>query len=55
MTATTLTTTLAMENAGYIIGSYVVTLVVIGGFATRVLLKGRRLADQVDDADKYWT
>jgi heme exporter protein CcmD len=46
---------LAMDNAGYIIGSYAITVAVIGGFATYVLRKGRRLADQVDDADKYWT
>jgi hypothetical protein len=46
---------LAMDNAGYIIGSYAVTIGVIAAFATRVLVKARRLANQVDDADKYWT
>lgn len=47
--------TLAMEDAGYILGSYAVTFAVIGGFAWRVLRAARRLADQIDDADKYWT
>lgn len=46
---------LAMQDAGFIIGSYVITFVVIGVFAARVLLKSRELADRVDDADKYWT
>ncbi len=44
-----------MENAGYIIGSYVITLSVIAAFAARVLVKARQLADQVDDDAKYWT
>jgi heme exporter protein CcmD len=46
---------LAMQHAGYILGSYAVTLAVIGGFAWRLVRHGRRLAEQVDDADKYWT
>jgi len=45
----------AMDNAGYIIGSYAITVVVITAFTARVLIKGRQMADQVDDADKYWT
>ena len=46
---------IAMENAFEILGSYIVTFVVVGGLAWRVLRTGRRLADQVDDDDKYWT
>ncbi len=46
---------LAMDNAGYIVGSYAITIGVIAAFSAWVLVKGRRLADQVDDADKYWT
>jgi heme exporter protein CcmD len=46
---------IAMQDAGYIVGSYGLTLVVIAGFTWRVLRGGRRLADQVDDDDKYWT
>ena len=45
----------AMDNAGYILGSYALTFVVIAGFAVRVLRGGRRLADRIDDDDKYWT
>ena len=45
----------AMEDAGYIFGSYGVTFAVIAGFTWRVLRSGRRLADRIDDHDKYWT
>lgn len=46
---------IAMEDAGFILGSYAVTFVVIAGFTWRVLRSGRRLAHQIDDDDKYWT
>jgi hypothetical protein len=46
---------IAMENAGFILGSYVVTFVVIGAYAWRSVRDGRRLADRVDDDHKYWT
>lgn len=46
---------MAMQDAGYIIGSYVLTVAVVAGFTWRVLRGGRRLADQIDDHDKYWT
>jgi hypothetical protein len=46
---------IAMENAFEILGSYIITFVVIGGFAWRVLRSSRRLADQIDDEHKYWT
>jgi hypothetical protein len=46
---------IAMDNAFEILGSYVVTFVVISVYAWRVLRNGRKLADQVDDEDKYWT
>ena len=46
---------LAMEDAGFILGSYAVTFAVIAGFTWRVLRGGRRLADRIDDHDKYWT
>jgi heme exporter protein CcmD len=48
-------TLIAMDDAGYILGSYAVTIVVVVGLAWRVLRRGRQLAAQVDDADKYWT
>lgn len=46
---------IAMDDAGFIIGSYVLTLGVVGAFAWRAIRHGRRLGDQIDDADKYWT
>lgn len=46
---------IGMDNAFEILGSYVITFAVIGGFTWRVLRQGRRLADQVDDDQKYWT
>jgi hypothetical protein len=45
----------AMDNAGYIIGSYALTFAAIGAFAARMLRKNRQLADQVGDDHKYWT
>lgn len=46
---------IAMDNAGYIFGSYAVTLGAVGAFAWRAIRQGRQLGAQVDDADKYWT
>jgi heme exporter protein CcmD len=45
---------MAMDDAGFIVGSYVITLAVVGGLALAIVRRGRRLADRVDDADKYW-
>ncbi|MGH9133157.1 MAG: hypothetical protein ACRDZZ_04415 [Ilumatobacteraceae bacterium] len=44
-----------MEDAGFIIGSYVVTLATVALVAWRFVRHGRRLADRVADDDKYWT
>ena len=46
---------LAMEDAGFVIGSYVVTFAVLGALSWRIVRRGRQLALRVDDADKYWT
>jgi heme exporter protein CcmD len=46
---------LAMEDAGFVIGSYVITFAVVGALAVRIMRRGRQLAQRVDDADKYWT
>ena len=46
---------IGMEDAGFVIGSYVITFGVVGALAWRIVRRGRRLAPQVDDADKYWT
>jgi hypothetical protein len=44
-----------MEDAGFIIGSYVVTFTAIAWYAWANLRRGRRLAEQVPDDEKYWT
>ena len=46
---------IAMEDAGYILGSYVLTFATVGAFAWRAIRNGRRLGERIDDADKYWT
>ena len=46
---------LAMKDAGFSLGSYAVTLIAIAALAVAFVRRGRRLADSVDDADKYWT
>ncbi len=45
----------AMDDAGFIFGSYAITLAVVGALAWRFVSRGRRVSSQVDDADKYWT
>lgn len=45
----------AMDDAGFILGSYAVTFAVVGAFAWRVVRQGRRLGGRIDDSDKYWT
>ena len=44
-----------MKDAGFIIGSYVVTFAAIGLYALANLRRGRRLAQQVPPEEKYWT
>ena len=44
-----------MEDAGFIIGSYVAVFAVVGLLTGWVLRSGRRLAKRTPDADKYWT
>lgn len=45
---------IAMDDAGFVIGSYVITFAVVGALAWRFIRRGRQLAARVDDADKYW-
>ena len=46
---------IAMENAPYVIGSYVVTLGGIATYAWAVLARARRAARQVPQEDRPWT
>lgn len=50
-----MTAMIAMDNAFQILGSYVITFVVIGAYSWKVLRGGHKLAEQIDDDDKYWT
>ena len=43
-----------MEDAGLIIGSYVLTFGAVALYSWRVLRHGRKLADRVPDEEKYW-
>jgi heme exporter protein CcmD len=44
-----------MEDAGFIIGSYVLTFATVGALAAWVVRRGRQLAARVPDDEKYWT
>lgn len=44
----------AMDDAGFILGSYIVTLAVIATYSLRVVRHGRRLGRAVPDDDKHW-
>ncbi len=43
-----------MEDAGFIIGGYVLTFVTVAVMSWRVVRSGKRLGKQVPDEDKYW-
>ncbi len=44
-----------MEDAGFIIGSYVVTFGAIGAYALYILRRVRRTTSRLPDAAKPWT
>lgn len=44
-----------MEDAGFIIGSYVITFGAIGVYAWSVLRRARRTTSQLPDEAKPWT
>lgn len=44
-----------MEDAGFIIASYVLTLGSIAVYAWRVIVRGRRATAQVPEEAKPWT
>lgn len=43
-----------MDDAGFIITSYVLTLGGVAVYAYAILRRGRRLAEQLPDDDKPW-
>ena len=46
---------IAMEDAGFIIGSYVVTFGAVGAYAVWVLRRARRVTSRLPDDAKPWT
>ena len=46
---------IAMEDSGFILSSYAITVVVVAAFVWRTIVAGRRLGRRVPDDDKYWT
>jgi heme exporter protein CcmD len=46
---------IGIEDAGFVIGSYVITFAVVSALAWRIVRRGRQVAPRIDDADKYWT
>jgi hypothetical protein len=43
-----------MEDAGFIIGGYILTFITVGFMSWRVVRSGKRLGKQVPDAGKPW-
>lgn len=46
---------IALADSFYIYGGYVVTAAVIAAYVASVVRRGRKMADRVDDHEKYWT
>lgn len=43
------------DDAGFILGGWVITFGAIAGVAWRLVRQGRTLGKSVPDDDKYWT
>jgi hypothetical protein len=43
-----------MEDAGFIVGSYVLTFAAVALLSWRYVRSGRRSASHVPDEEKYW-
>ncbi|MEY4362342.1 MAG: hypothetical protein RL391_1648 [Actinomycetota bacterium] len=44
-----------MDDLGFILASYAVTLVGVGSFAWSIVRRSRRMAKQVPPEDRPWT
>jgi heme exporter protein CcmD len=44
-----------MDDAGFIIGSYVVTFLAVIGFGWATLRRARRLGKKISQEETYWT
>jgi len=43
------------DDAGFILGGYLLTFAAVGGLAWRVIRQGKTLGEQIPDDEKYWT
>jgi len=43
------------DDAGFIVGGYVITFAALAVLAWRLVAAGRKLGKQIPDDDKYWT
>ena len=46
---------LAVEDVGYLVAGWGLSLLAVGGYALRVVLRGRKLAQRVPPEDRRWT
>ncbi len=44
-----------MDDAGFILGSWIITVVAVGAYAVWVLRRGRNLAEHATSEDMPWT
>ena len=44
-----------MADAGFIIGSYVLTFAAIALYGWNVIRRGRAMSEHVPDDERYWT
>jgi hypothetical protein len=46
---------LALEDLRYLISGWGISLLAVGGYALRVVLRGRKLAGRVPPEERRWT
>lgn len=44
-----------MDDAGFILGSWILTAVAVGGYALWVMRRGRALTRNIDHSELPWT
>lgn len=44
-----------MDDAGFIVGSYLITFGVVALYAWLTVRRGRKLSARVPEEEKYWT
>jgi hypothetical protein len=46
---------LAVQDLGYLVAGWGLSLLGVGGYVLRVVLRGRKLAQRVPPEDRRWT